>query len=310
MAVNIPTWAYLFVLAFILVFIVFYGSAYHLTGKAQPKIPASAAAPIPMINEGYEDKVVLDTSKGTSSCPYTTDPINNLDQYELESVFDSEGDKQLSKAQINKMTGQYPLDWSNQPPSSSKFQSGQAKYIDSYSAKSSADKLDTAYQAIGDGNLRPPDTIGMEKQEKEILQTYTPKKANDLTTYDIDDADALMRKIYRPKGLIPTVVHKEGNVFEVVNTRQIKNKIEYEDELPETLASSNPNPAAGEALIHIPAVATETAAGLDPFYEPTTATRSDRSDYTKWTPGLERMFAPTYKITDWVGQPQESTPTN
>jgi hypothetical protein len=310
MAVNIPTWAYLFVLAFILVVIVICGSAYHFTAKAQPKIPASAAAPIPMINEGYEDKVVLDTSKGTNSCPYTTDPINNLDQYELESVFDSEGDKQLSKAQINKMTRQYPLDWSNQPPSSSKFQSGQAKYIDSYSAKSSADKLDTAYQAIGDGNLRPPDTIGMERQEKEILQTYTPLKANDLTTYDIDDADALMRKIYRPKGLIPTVVHKEGNVFEVVNTRQIKNKIEYEDELPETLASSNPNPAAGEALIHIPAVATETAAGLDPFYEPTTATRSDRSDYTKWTPGLERMFAPTHKITDWVGQPQQSTPTN
>jgi hypothetical protein len=25
----------------------------------------------------------------------------------------------------------------------------------------------------------------------------------------------------------------------------------------------------------------------------------------RWTPGLERAFAPTYPITDWVGQPSE-----
>jgi hypothetical protein len=41
---------------------------------------------------------------------------------------------------------------------------------------------------------------------------------------------------------------------------------------------------------------------LDPFFEPTTSTRADRSDYTKWTPGLQRMFAPTYPTADWVGK--------
>ena len=298
MIVTIPIWAYL--VALVLVGLIIY----HFT-SVKSSVPVSALAPYPIIKDGFEDKVLLDTSKDSTSRPYTTEAINNLDQYELEAVFDGEGDKELSKAQINKMTQRYPLDWSNQPPNSSKFQSGQAKYIDSYSANSSAEELNKPYEAIGDGNLRPPDTIQIEKNEKEILQTYAPKKANDLTTYDIDDADALMRKIYTPQGLTPTVLRKEGNVFEVVSTRQIKNKIEYEDELPDTLASSNPNPAAGEAIINIPAVATETAAGLDPFYEPTTATRSDRADYTKWTPGLERMFAPTHKITDWIGQPQQ-----
>ena len=298
MNVSIPKWVYLVALVLIGIII------YHFT-TVKSSVPISATAPSPIIKDGFEDKVVLDTAKDMSTHPYTTEPINNMDQYELEAVFDGEGDKQLSKAQINKMTQRYPLDWSNQPPNSSKFQSGQAKYIDSYSAKSSAEELAKPYEAIGDGNLTPPDTIQMEKNEKEILQTYAPKKANDLTTYDIDDADALMRKIYKPKGLTPTVVRKEGNVFEVVSTRQIKNKIEYEDDLDYVPASSNPNPAAGEAIINVPAVATETAAGLDPFYEPTTATRSDRADYTKWTPGLERMFAPTHKITDWIGQPQQ-----
>ena len=257
-------------------------------------------------NQGFKDTVVLDTSKYASMFPYTTDPISNLDQYELEAVFQNEGDRELKKQQINQMTRRYPLDWVNYPPNSSKFQSEQAKYIEGFSSKSSAEDLEKPYKNIGDGNLTPPDTIALEKEEKRILSTYQPKKTNDLTKYDADDAQALLEQIYKPKGLIPEVVRKEGNVFEVVRTRQIKEKIQYEDDLPDAPANVSPStrPGPGEARIEVPAVATETAAGHDPFYEPTTSTRADRSDYMRWTPGLERMFAPTYPITDWVGQPK------
>lgn len=251
--------------------------------------------------QGFRDKVLLDTSD-KDMFPYTTEPINSVDQYELEAVFENEGDRELKQQQINQMTRRYPLDWTNYPPNSSKFQSEQAKYIEGFSADSSATDLNKPYEAIGIGNLTPPDTLAMEKEEKRILSTYAPKKANDLTTYDLDDAQELIENIYKPKGLIPTVLRKEGNVFEVVSTRSTKNKIEYEDDLPEQKWSQG---SSGEAKIDIPAVATETAAGLDPFYEPTTSTRSDRSDYMKWTPGLERAFAPTYPTTDWVGQPRD-----
>ena len=257
-------------------------------------------------SQGFQNKVVLDSSKDTNMFPYTTSPINSIDQYELEAVFDNEGDRQLKKQQINQMTRRFPLDWANLPPNSSKFQSEQAKYIEGFSAKASADNIERAYQPIGDGNLTPPDTLEMERREKKILTTYAPKKANNLTTYDVDDAQALIEQIYKPKGIIPTIKRKEGNVFEVVHTRQVNGKVQYEDELPDASfsGSSKPNVAAGEAVIQVPPVATETAAGLDPFYEPTTATRSDRTDYMQWTPGLERMFAPTYPVTDWVGQPK------
>ena len=288
---NLRPWTYLF--AFVVAGLLLYHFTYL---KNRP-----FAVP-----QGFEDKVVLDTSKDTTMFPYTTSPINSLDQYELEAVFDNEGDRQLKKQQINQMTRRYPLDWTNYPPNASKFQSEQAKYIEGFSTQSSAEALDEPYKNIGDGNLTPPDTLGMERREKEILTTYAPKKANDLTTYDAEDAQALIEKIYKPKGLEPTVIRKEGNVFEVVSTRQINGKIQYEDELPDASysGSSKPNVAAGEAVIHVPPVATETATGLDPFYEPTTSTRSDRADYMQWTPGLERMFAPTYPVTDWVGQPK------
>jgi hypothetical protein len=250
-------------------------------------------------NNNKENNVVLDTSMN-NVFPYTTDPINSLDQYELEAVFNNEGDRELKKQQINQMTRRYPLDWANYPPNSSKFQSGQAKYIEGFSSRASAENLEEPYKDIGIGNLTPPDTIAIEQEEKRILASYTPKKANDLTTYDIEDANELLSKIYVPKGLIPEVVRKEGNVFEVVRTRSIKDVIQYEDDLPDAPASSRPIEAAGEARINVPPVALETAAARDPYYEPTTSTRADRSDYMRWTPGLERMFAPTNPTPTWT----------
>ncbi len=255
--------------------------------------------------EGF--KTVLDTSI-KSWYPYDTSPINSLDQYELEAVFQNEGDRELKQTQINQMTRRYPLDWSFLPPSASRFQSEQAKYIEGFSSPADANSadLEKPYQAIGVGNLTPPDTLQMEKEEKKVLAAYAPSKSQDLTKYDIDDAQELIRRIYEPQGKIPEVVRKENNVFEIIGTRNVHEKIEYEDDLPNAPASSGPFAGVGEATIEVPPAATDTAAGLDPFYEPTTKTRSDRSDYTKWTPGLERMYAPTYPTTDWVNQPSET----
>jgi hypothetical protein len=253
--------------------------------------------------QGYKDSknVVLDTSNKTMF-PYTTDPIRSLDQYELEAVFENEGDRELKKQQINQLTRQYPLDWVNYPPNSSKFQSGQAKYIEGFSSQSSANDLNTPYKDIGNGNLTPSDTAAIEREEKEILATYTPRKTGDMKSYDAYDAQKLLEQIYKPKGLVPIVNKRDDNVFEVVNTRSLKDKIEYEDDLPDAPASSGDHPGPGEAKIEVPPAALELAAGRDPFYEPTTSTRSSRTDYMRWTPGLERMFAPTYPINDWVGQ--------
>jgi hypothetical protein len=249
-----------------------------------------------------ESNVVLDTSERTMF-PYTTEPIRNLDQYELEAVFENEGDRELKKQKINQITRQYPLDWVNYPPNSSKFQSGQAKYIEGFSSESSATDLDTPYKDIGNGNLTPPDTAAIEREEKEILATYQPRKTGDMKSYDAYDAQKLLEQIYKPKGLVPTVNKREDNVFEVVNTRSLKNKVEYEDDLPDAPTSSTHHPGPGEATIEVPPTAVEFAAGRDPFYEPSTSTRPARTDYMRWTPGLERMFAPTNATTDWIGQP-------
>ena len=66
----------------------------------------------------------VEVELNTPESPYTISPINSLDDYEVANVFENENDKELTKAQRNKLMSQYPLDWTVQPPSSTHFQAG------------------------------------------------------------------------------------------------------------------------------------------------------------------------------------------
>lgn len=250
-------------------------------------------------------KVVMDQRV---EAPYTQNPIYSVDDYEYNLIFQNEGDKELSRHEINRLTAQYPLDWSNQPPNSAVFQKGVAELRqrqDAASRNALAEGFqDTAkpitlnpYREMEGESLTPPDTTATEMEERKILQTYKPQKADSLTTYDLDDAKTLISKIYDAKGLIPTIVQKPDNVFEVVGTRRKDEKIVYEDE--EAPAKKEPVMEAGEATITVPPTAMDVAVGLDPFYTPSPSNRTNRWDYTKFSPGLERTFAPTFATENW-----------
>jgi hypothetical protein len=154
------------------------------------------------------------------------------------------------------------------------------------------------YKEIDGSTLEPPaDNEILEREERKILQTYKPSKNEDLVTYDLEDARKLIKKIYDAKGMVPTVVKKPNNVFEVIGVRKKDEKIVYEDE--EAPVSAGAMAVAGEATITVPPTAADIAVGLDPFYSPNEASRAGRWDYTKWTPGLERSFAPTFAQKNW-----------
>lgn len=229
--------------------------------------------------------------------PYVKRAILDVDDYEYNLVFQQEGDREISKALYNKLQSQYPLDWSVQPPSSAHFQAGLQKLKESFEASPVTNKGPSPYREIDAHALNPPDTTAAQMEERKILQLYQPAKTDSLGTYQLDDADALVKRIYDAKGLIPEVVKKDGNIYEVVGTRRKDEKIIYEDENPPV--QSAPVEEAGEGRITVPATAVDTAAGLDPFFTPGASTHIDRWDYTKFTPGLERMFAPTYPTKEW-----------
>ena len=223
--------------------------------------------------------------------PYMIDPIESVDEYEIGTVFQNRGSKEVSKRQISDAMTRYPMDWSNQGPDSQYFQEEQAK------SRLSAKPQAPLGQDATSSDMTLPDSAAQDDEEKKILQTYRPKHSKDLLHYSVQDVKAMLHKIYGKKGLIPVVVQsKQGpNIWEVTEVKEKNPKIIWEDDGPKQEVMRD----RGEEVITVPMAASDMAAGLDPFFQARDSTRKGKNDYTQFTPGLERMFAPTYPIPSW-----------
>ena len=146
--------------------------------------------------------------------------------------------------------------------------------------------------------MAPPDTSEVEREERKILQTYTPEFPPKGQTYDSRDANALIKKVFDAKGLIPEVRRRDGtNVYEIIGTRRKNEKIVYEDE--EAAATHRANPDAGEDTVPVVSNINElTTSSRDSFYAGGQGS-ANPWQYTAWTPGLERVFAPTDPKQNW-----------
>lgn len=237
-----------------------------------------------------------------------TEPILRLDDYEYSMVFRNEGSREAGKREISDAMSRYPLDWSAQPPSSQYFQTRREGFVNQVAAEygdPNRPPVNTEeFNSISGTKETPADKEAIEDEERKILQMYNPyrqeeeeKKKKDLIHYSLKDAKRLVKKLYSKRGLVADVsVSKQGNnVFEINDVRPKDPVIIWEDEIPQPSRDE----LRGEEVIQVPQAAGDMAAGLDPFYEPRTRTRMDRHDYTKWTPGLERSFAPTYTAAEW-----------
>jgi hypothetical protein len=237
--------------------------------------------------------------------PYATgSSIMSVDDYEYNLVFKSEGDRAMTKKTRDLLMSKYPMDWSVQPPSSELFQQGLAAYKEQFTNPLPPPK-GNPYKEIDGSQMVPPDMKAVEMQEREILATYVPKDPKSLTTYDAADAKELIDKIYGAKGLVADVRPSGPNQFTIVGTSKKDAPVVWEDDgtgataANASPASSGPVQAAGEGTIVVPPVAAEVQQGLDPFFTPGPRSRDQPWDYTRWTPGLERMFAPTEPQTNW-----------
>jgi hypothetical protein len=241
-------------------------------------------------------RVVMET---TSLDPVAKDAIKDLDDYEYSMVFQNESDRELSQALRTKLMSQRPMDWAGLPPSAEKFQAGLRESFEN--ATRTVPDSAQPYKEVNGDNMIPPDSDATEMEERKILQTYKPPSTADLGSYNPDeDPEKMIHRMYDVKGLIPTIAHKDGtNVYEITGVRKKDEKIVYEDE--EAPASMGPVQRAGEATITVPATAYDTAAARDPFYDTSNPgrTRTGKWDYQAWTPGLERMFAPTNATEKW-----------
>ena len=257
-------------------------------------------------------------------------PIQSVDDYEYNLVFQNESDREITKSLRNKLMSQYPMHFSVLPPSAPDFVANTTEGFQNQTAvdtlKKEMDKLrsDQAkreaqlqesidihkeaaqllsdatrgsanpYAAISNTAVVPPDTLAAEQQERSLLTAYQPKNAGDLITYNVEDAMEVIRKIYDKKGEIADVKKRDNNVYEIVGSRKKNEKVVYED------TDTDSPPVSTNATIKIPTAVNDLSSSRDPFYEMKDRnTTQDKWNYREWTPGLERMFAPTEPRANW-----------
>lgn len=287
-------------------------AAAAVAGSAEPK---PVEFPKPTERWGAEGEVTLGVSGedvatfgGPVAPPFTDSPIDNLDDYEYNMIFKSESDRPLTDPMRSKLMSQYPLDWSGYPPSSTEFQAGLQQSFQNATMEVPDDAK--PYQAISGNSMQPPDTGALEMEERKILMTYKPEFPPDPTAYDPADVEDLVKKIYAKRGLVPQIKKREGsNVYDIVGTTKIGEKVVFEDEVASAPASGEAVVEAGEGVTQGPLAASAirggngNVAGMsvapDRFFEEGGNMGGNKWDYTAWTPGLERSFAPSAPREKW-----------
>jgi hypothetical protein len=263
-------------------------------GQLYPELPPTA--PLVEPSSAKPGRVIMET---TSLDPVAKGAIHDLNDYEYNMVYQNESDRELSQALRNKLISQRPMDWAGLPPSSEQFQAGLRESFEN--ATPLVPDSAHPYKEVNGDNMVPPDIESTELEERKILQTYRAPSTADLGSYNPDEEpEDMIKRVYNVKGLVPTIAHKEGtNVYEITGVRKKDAKVLYEDE--EAPASMGPVQRAGEANIAVPPTAYDFAAAKDPFYDTGNGgkTRLGKWDYQAWTPGLDRMFAPTNPTENW-----------
>jgi len=271
--------------------VIYIGGRYYLregfksnTCKGQPPI--------------YDTTAVL--AELAPDTPYATTPIYKLEDYDTTEygvIFQNEGSRVAGKREISDAMVQYPMAWAQRPPSDQLFQNRREGFVDAALKDLRAQPINTEeFNSISGKKEQPPDMEALEEEERKILQMYQPEDTKDLLHYNITDAKRLVKRLYDKRGLVADIQEsKQGpNVFEIVEVTEKNPVIVYEEDI-----QANREVLRGENGIQVPQVVNDLAAGLDPYFEPRSRVRMDRHDYTKWTPGLERSFAPTYTAREW-----------
>jgi len=292
---------------FLILILVYF--ALYFTGRKYLETYQDAAAkpaftangdPIKRFHGDGSPETNLNTTVYPPEKPYLMNPIDDIDDYELSLVFQNQGSKTESRKQISDAMTRYPMDWAVQPPNSQYFQENQANFENKVVNDLTNPPVTSFYNEVNGSDMKPLDTEAIDEEEKKILQTYKPESSKGLLEYSVDDVKALLEKVYTSKGLIPVIAKsKQGNnIWEITELKEKNPKIVWEDEV-ERNTQREAQRQRGENVIEVPYTATDVAAGLDPFFQARNTVRDGKYDYTQWTPGLERMFAPTYPIKYW-----------
>lgn len=232
-------------------------------------------------------------------------PINKLDDYEYTRIFQNENSprSELSKTNVNSLTAKNQFDWSKLPFNSETRANAETEFISGRKDTAQKDpKTGVFFKNMEGGTIFPPDSDTIDANEKSNLNNFKSEKAENLLQHDGEDVAEMVKKMYEDDPNWEPVVERIGeNEYRVSELRPKPKKERYVEAGDEELTIER----AKQGGLISPSVEVE-GGNVDPYFDKTGVLdySNDRfyqyNDFKKWTPGLERMFAPTLDTTNWL----------
>ena len=231
-------------------------------------------------------------------------PINKLDDYEYTRIFTNENGPrgQLSQTTVNSLMAKHQWDWAKLPFVSEERALAEDEFIAGRKDTAFRDpKSGVFFKAVEGFAVQPPDIDTKESEEKASLEPFKSENAVHLIEHNIEDVAEMVKKMYADDPNWEPVVEKVGdNTYRVSELRPRPKKEKYEEAQKEERTIEQ---AKDDGTIS--ATVTVEGGNNDPFFDKTGVVDYgnnrywEYSDFKKWTPGLERMFAPTLDQADW-----------
>lgn len=239
-----------------------------------------------------------------------TTPVNKLDDYEYSRVFQLEHqprNEPLQKETKNKLIGQNILDWASLPFNSEERADAEKEFIAGRMEDGFREpKTGVFFKNMDGTNVLPPDEEALKMREKAILAAYKPTSlSKHVLDTDTERVGDLVSKMYSSDPNWEPVVEKVGpNQYQVVELKPKPRKEKWEDQqtVNSALAESEDIEQSINPVANIKIYDRQTN---DPYFDKRGVQDKDNNafwdykDFNKWTPGLERMFAPTADNKEW-----------
>jgi hypothetical protein len=233
-------------------------------------------------------------------------PINKLDDYEYSRVFQSEDQRRnkLTSEEKNKLLRSRVLDWANLPFNSEDRSEKEDEFVAGRMESGMREPKSGVFFTSAEGeSVMPPDVEAAKLREQKLLATYKP---TEISTHVIDNeteavANLVMKQYASDPNWEPVVTKTGENKWEVTELRPKPRKERYEDgtTINTTLVEGSP------LTMPAPSISIDDRNRDDPYFAKDGVVDTDNSrfwnynDFKKWTPGLERMFAPTADTKAW-----------
>ena len=233
-------------------------------------------------------------------------PIDKLDDYEYTRVFKTESPLRngLTPETKNDMLAKRVLDWAGLPFNSQVRADKEDEFVAGRMESGFTDPASGVFfKSIDNPQITTPNEEAAKMRERALLAQYQP---TDVSTHIIDSDTAAVAKLVHDQyagdpNYEPVVSRVDENNWEIRELRPKSRKEKWEDAQTVSLAAAE----SSQQVLPTPSLSIRDRLQDDPYFDKAGVTDKDNdriwkySDFNKWTPGLERLFAPTFSQKDW-----------